>query len=80
LWRNGGRRWKIIAVLGISANVLILTAATVPAIFAQLSFLEFGFPIGFIALRIWMVAAAVIMLRWAPPAEHALESSALVMT
>jgi hypothetical protein len=70
MWAGGGRGWKFIAGLGIGANVVILTAATLPAISAQFSFLEIGFPIGFIALRIWMIVTAVIMLRWTPREKH----------
>jgi hypothetical protein len=70
MWARGSRGWKVLAGLGIAANVVILIAATLPAIFTRLSLLELGFPIGFMALRIWMVAAAVIMLRWAPQQEQ----------
>jgi hypothetical protein len=76
MWTYGGR-WKFVAGLGIAAGAVILTAATLPAVSRELSFLEIGFPIGFIALRIWMIAAALIMIRWAP--EHGAASEPMIL-
>jgi hypothetical protein len=59
-WKRGR---KVVAVVGIVAASVILVAATLPAISGSLEFVGVGFPIGFMGLRVWMIASAVLMLR-----------------
>jgi hypothetical protein len=63
IWRRGGR-WRIVAVAGITAVIVIGLAAMLAPLSPTLGFLIIGFPIGFIVLRVWMIVMAVAMLRW----------------
>ena len=63
-----GGRWRYLAGIGIAAVVFIQIAGILPGISAQLAFAGVGFPVGFILLRVWMIATGVIMIRWKPDA------------
>jgi hypothetical protein len=77
MWWRGGR-WKLLGALGIGADVVILGAVILSALFSQLSIMGIGFPIGFIALRVWMILAAVAMWRWTPEAPVGSRGAILV--
>jgi hypothetical protein len=61
MWRLG--RWKWIAALYFAVFVLI-TGASIAA--TAIPALSVAFPIGFTGLRIWMILAALLMLRSGP--------------
>jgi hypothetical protein len=58
IWTLG--RWRWVATLYFVAFVLIVIASTAAAVVPSLGVL---FPVAFMLLRVWMISAALIMLR-----------------